>query len=139
MKSPKVRCLSLFNETDERIMSQVKYNVFIEDTDEVIHCTATQNILQAMEQLGRKGIPVGCRGGGCGVCKIQITSGEYITEKMSDEQVSDVEREAGYSLACRTFPKSEIQLRVVGKMAKSVMRGVSLPACWRASNYSQEV
>ena len=30
------------------------------------------HLLRGMERLGRRGIPVGCRGGGCGVCKVQV-------------------------------------------------------------------
>ena len=62
-------------------------------------CDEEQNVLAAMERLGRKGIPVGCRGGGCGVCRVQVTYGHALdggrnTEplKMSKTQVSDADR-----------------------------------------------
>jgi ferredoxin len=72
-----------------------------------------------MEVLGRKGIPVGCRGGGCGICKVRIVEGPYRTAKMSRSCVSEQEQSEGYALACRLFADGDLQLRVVGKMARA--------------------
>ena len=69
-----------------------------------------------MEQLGRKEIPVGCRGGGCGVCRVQVLDGgEYHTGKMSRAQVSVEDEAKGMCLACKLVPESDLQLKVVGK------------------------
>ena len=46
-----------------------RYEVLIEDTGERYDCREDRNLLEGMEALGRKGVPVGCRHGGCGVCK----------------------------------------------------------------------
>tara|TARA_B110000503_G_scaffold142379_1_gene238973 strand:+ start:1119 stop:1346 length:228 start_codon:yes stop_codon:yes gene_type:complete len=73
-----------------------------------------------MQQLGKKGIPVGCRSGGCGVCKVQITSGEYQAKKMSRDHVSEQEEENGIALACRVSPLSNIQLQVLGHLKNVV-------------------
>lgn len=80
-----------------------------------------------MERLGKKGIPVGCRGGGCGVCKVEITEGSYQKRVMSREYVSVEDEAAGRVLACRVNPISDIRVKVLGKMAKNVCRpnGVS--------------
>jgi ferredoxin len=99
------------------------FEVSIENTGERYLCAGAQTLLSGMEMLGRGGIPVGCRGGGCGVCKIQITEGSYATEKMSRAHVSAEEEERGIALACRARPRSNISLRVVGKMIKAVGRG----------------
>ena len=60
-----------------------KFSVLIEDSGETVLCETRDNVLRAMEALGRRGIPVGCRGGGCGVCKVQVLDGVYHTRKMS--------------------------------------------------------
>ncbi|WP_237717053.1 2Fe-2S iron-sulfur cluster-binding protein [Cupriavidus basilensis] len=44
-----------------------------------------------MEALGKRGIPAGCRGGGCGVCKVRIEAGRYHTAKMSRACLSEAE------------------------------------------------
>ena len=100
----------------------MKHQVTIEDTGEVYDCSVTQTLLQGMERLGRKGIPVGCRGGGCGVCKVQITSGEYSTKKMSRACITEQEEAAHRVLACRCLPGGNITLKVLGKLHKAVTR-----------------
>jgi ferredoxin len=98
------------------------YNVTIEDTGEVYRCSDRETLLEGMERLCKKGIPVGCRGGGCGVCKIEIVGGTYRKRVMSREHVSAEEEAAGLVLACRVWPTSDVVLRVVGLMKKNVCR-----------------
>lgn len=101
------------------------FNVTIENTGERYACDGTQSLLAGMERLGRSGIPVGCRGGGCGVCKVHILSGSYVTQKMSRACVSADEELRGIVLACRAQPTADVRLRVIGKMIDGVMQGVS--------------
>ena len=68
-----------------------RYEVIITDTGESYFCAGNQHLLAGMEQLGRKGIPVGCRSGGCGVCKVAILQGEVHALKMSRAEVSAAE------------------------------------------------
>ncbi len=77
-----------------------------------------------MEQLGRKGIPVGCRGGGCGICKIEIVRGDYSCKRMSRAHISVEEEAQGVVLACRTTPQSDLDVRVLGKIQRAVMRAL---------------
>ena len=42
-----------------------KFVIHIEDTGESYTATETRSVLEGMEALGKKGIPVGCRQGGC--------------------------------------------------------------------------
>jgi ferredoxin len=98
----------------------MSYTITIVDTGEEYACRDTQHLLAGMQRLGKKGIPVGCRSGGCGVCKIHILSGEYYSRKMSREHVSEQDETAGVALACRVYPNSDIELRVLGKMEKAV-------------------
>jgi ferredoxin len=100
----------------------IYFNVLIEETGETYRCSPQESLLAGMERLGKKGIPVGCRGGGCGVCKVEITSGTYFKRVMSREYVSVEDEAANRVLACRVKPTSDITLRVLGKMAKNVCR-----------------
>lgn len=101
-----------------------RYQVLIEDTGETYSCDPMRSLLSGMEMLGRKGIPAGCRNGGCGVCKVQITAGTWTAKVMSREHVSEEEQARGCVLACRAMPASDVKLSVVGKMKKSVCRVV---------------
>lgn len=104
------------------------YNVTIEETGETYRCSTEQSLLTGMERLGKKGVPVGCRSGGCGVCKVEIVEGTFTKKVMSREYVSVEDEAAGKVLACRVYPSSDIRLRVLGKMAKNVCKVAALEA-----------
>ncbi|EWS64335.1 Ferredoxin--NAD(P)(+) reductase CarAd [Hydrogenophaga sp. T4] len=53
-----------------------KFAVNVAQTDETFPCAANESLLTGMLRLGRKGIPVGCVNGGCGVCKVRILDGD---------------------------------------------------------------
>ena len=88
-------------------------------------CREDQHLLAGMAAMGKRGIPSGCHGGGCGVCKVRILKGEIDTLVMSRKYVSKTERLNGVVLACRTFPRSDIRLEVIGKMSKNVLKPVA--------------
>jgi ferredoxin len=96
--------------------------ITIENTGESFKCQSDRHLLSAMSRMGKKGIPSGCQGGGCGVCKIQINSGVYDTKKMSRAHVSADEEASGSVLACRVFPRSDLSLSVIGKLQKNIVK-----------------
>ncbi|WP_020656192.1 2Fe-2S iron-sulfur cluster-binding protein [Massilia niastensis] len=96
--------------------------VSLVETGESFQCLAGETLLQGMARLGRKGIPVGCLNGGCGICKVHIVSGEYECGAMSRAHVAEEDICHGVVLACRARPRSDVQLKVVGKMCGSVFR-----------------
>lgn len=96
------------------------YTVTIEETGESYRCSPGETLLAGMERLGRKGIPVGCRGGGCGVCRVEVLSGSFEKRVMSREYVSLEDEALGRILACRVHPASDIRLRVLGKIKKNL-------------------
>ncbi len=104
-----------------------KHRVTVLDTDESYVCGRDESLLAAMVRLGRRGIPSGCHGGGCGICKIRVDVGTYRTRIMSREHVSEEDKRAGRVLACRTYPRSDIRLKVLGKMRKSVLGRAPAP------------
>ena len=97
------------------------HTVTIVNTQETFVCKEDENVLRGMERLARKGIPVGCRNGGCGVCKVRVAAGLYDTRKMSRSVVSEAEEMQGCVLACKIFPRSDLVVEVVGKMVKSIV------------------
>lgn len=105
----------------------MKHAILIEDTGECYACDEHESVLAGMARLGRKGIPLGCRGGGCGVCKVQVTRGEYLVRTMSRQHVSDDDLAHGTVLACRILAQTDLSLKVVGKLNKAVCRTASQP------------
>lgn len=104
----------------------MKYDVTIEASGEVFPCDEGQTVLEGMVGLGRRGIPSGCRGGGCGVCKIEILNGTFEAEIMSRDHVSAEDLAKGRVLACRIRPKSALHVKVIGKMTKA-WNGIAMP------------
>jgi len=103
-----------------------KVTVTIVQTDERFSCAAGESLLAAMAQLGRRGIPVGCLNGGCGVCKVRVLRGEIRKlGPVSRAHVSADEECAGYSLACRVAPEGDVELEVAGKLQKPFLCGAA--------------
>jgi ferredoxin len=100
----------------------MKHTITLVDTGERFHCREDQHLLQGMQsyQVGGpmlKVIPVGCRGGGCGVCRIRILSGEYEAKKMSRKHIPAAEQVEGLALACRIYPHSDLGIEVLPQPA----------------------
>jgi len=57
-------------------------------------------------------LPVGCRRGGCGVCRVRVTRGVYRSDPMSRAHVSAEDEAAGVLLSCCIYPLSELSLRL---------------------------
>ncbi|NQY87641.1 MAG: 2Fe-2S iron-sulfur cluster binding domain-containing protein [Colwellia sp.] len=102
-----------------------KHNIIILDTNETFKCSENDHLLVGMRSLEKKGIPSGCHGGGCGVCKVKIHSekNSYKTLFMSRTHVSKEEEDNGVCLACRVFPLGDIELNVVGKIKRKFING----------------
>lgn len=81
-------------------------------------CASAQRVLVAMEQAFpiplpgmRRPLPVGCRRGGCGCCRVQVISGRYRTDRMSSAHVSEKDAAQGYVLACCLYPDGDLELQ----------------------------
>lgn len=106
-----------------------KAAVVVDQTGEAYSCATTESLLQGMLRLGRRGIPVGCVGGGCGVCKVRIVAGEVTRlGPISRAHVSADEEAQGYTLACRVAPATAVRLVVAGKLEKPFHKGFARAA-----------
>lgn len=96
-------------------------SITIAETDECFSTLKSESVLEGMRRLGKRGIPLGCRSGGCSVCKIQVLSGEYFQYRpMSAEYISKEDLENSCVLACCIKPLSDLKVKVIGKMHKNV-------------------
>ncbi|WP_198971477.1 2Fe-2S iron-sulfur cluster binding domain-containing protein [Xylophilus sp. ASV27] len=93
--------------------------VQIAQTGECYACAGEESLLRGMLRLGRRGIPVGCVNGGCGVCKVRIVEGRVrALGPVSRAHVSADEEARGYTLACRVAPTEPVRLEVAGRLSK---------------------
>jgi 3-phenylpropionate/trans-cinnamate dioxygenase ferredoxin reductase subunit len=103
--------------------------VTMAQTGEQFTCANGKSLLEAMAQLARRGIPAGCCNGGCGVCKVHVRQGTVRKlGPVSRAHVSVDEEDAGYALACRATPESDVELEVTGRMQQPFLDGFVRPA-----------
>lgn len=92
------------------------HRVSIESTGETFACAEDVHVLEAMEAAHCHGIPVGCRNGGCGACKVEIVEGDYSVRKMNRAVVSADEEAARRVLACKVYPRADLVVRALGRV-----------------------
>ena len=99
-----------------------RHQVSIVHSGEAFACDEEDNVLHAASgQLRRKDIPIGCCTGGCGVCKVRVTAGKYVTRKMSRAVCCEEEEASGCVLACKLYPRSDLTIEVLGKMVRAIV------------------
>lgn len=69
---------------------------------------------------------VGCRRGGCGVCKVDLLEGEvHYPETVAEKVLSAEERAEGTCLTCRAVPVGDVTISIRSP------RGVRVTNSWR--------
>ena len=87
-------------------------DVTIEPDGITAKAAADETVLAA---LGRAGLRyrVGCRRGGCGICKVQLIIGEVRYERpIATSVLTNDERVAGICLSCRAVPITNIVIEL---------------------------
>lgn len=87
----------------------MKYTIAFENGP-TFACPADSVVSMAMKRAGVRGTLIGCRGGGCGICRVRILEGNYHTRRMSREHVTEDDEAAGYALGCCLYPDSDLVL-----------------------------
>lgn len=90
--------------------------VLMRDANGVDHeflSPAETPLLQSMIAARLSVIAVGCRGGGCGICRIRVLSGPYRSLPMSRSRISQEDEAQGIVLACRIVPEGEIAIETL--------------------------
>ncbi|MDR0314375.1 MAG: 2Fe-2S iron-sulfur cluster binding domain-containing protein [Oscillospiraceae bacterium] len=87
------------------------YKITVANTGQSFMCSQDEVLLSAMKRARCGPIHYGCFGGGCGVCKMKIISGDVkFVKRMSREHVTLEEEQRGYVLICCVKPLSEVTL-----------------------------
>jgi ferredoxin len=78
-------------------------------------CVSTREAENLLRTLSRAGLRyrVGCKRGGCGICKVQIVLGEVEYERpIAANVLTDDERVEGICLSCRAVPLTNIVIEL---------------------------
>lgn len=78
--------------------------------ERVLRCSPGQDVLNAAIKAGVNWLPVGCRGGGCGVCRVIVRSGSYETGRMNKRLVTSDDAACVFALACKLYPTSDLEI-----------------------------
>ncbi len=87
------------------------YEIRIVGSARTVRCAPGQDILAAAIRSGADWLPIGCRGGGCGVCRISVRSGSYETGRMAKRHVTG-DSPGRLALACRVYPSSDLVIEL---------------------------
>jgi ferredoxin len=85
--------------------------VTVDPTGEEIYLPQGQTVLGGLYAAGYA-YTIGCRRGGCGVCKVDLVQGDVTYDHpVADEVLTDEEREVGVCLTCRAVPDTDVSIR----------------------------
>ena len=99
----------------------MKFRIEIEGCNDAFSCSDDQTVLRCTEIGLKRRIPVGCRQGGCGVCKVEVLEGNYRARVMSRAHVTRDDQEQGRVLACCIWPTSDLRIRVLAPRKKQAI------------------
>lgn len=94
--------------------------ITIHPTGEVIHLQPEETVLSGLYKAGYA-YTVGCKRGGCGVCKVDCHTGEFSYNRpIADTVISADERHDGTCLSCRAVPETDITIELRGESVQLV-------------------
>ena len=86
--------------------------ITIHPTGEVIYLEPGETVLSGLYKAGFA-YTVGCKRGGCGICKVDILAGEFAYNRpVAESVVSETERADGTCLSCRAVPESDLTIEM---------------------------
>ena len=110
--------------TEGRLAGAGAYTITLNPVGDVVACGAGESVLAAILRSGAS-VVFGCRGGGCGTCKMRLISGQVEHGRCSAAVLPEEEKTDGWFLSC--------QARALGDLTVSLTpaneyRG---PTVWR--------
>ena len=102
------------------------YTVSLRPDGDEIACGGEETVLSAILRSGAK-VVFGCRGGGCGACKMRLTSGQVEHGRCSTAVLSDAEKAEGSFLSCQARPLTDLIIELT-----TTNRYRRPSAAWRA-------
>ncbi len=83
------------------------YTLTLSPVGDALPCSPDETLLAAIQRSGAS-VFFGCRGGGCGTCKMRVTSGRVEHGRCSAAVLTAEEKEAGWVLSCQACARSDL-------------------------------
>ena len=94
--------------------------VRIHPSGEEIWLEPEETVLSGLYKAGYA-YTIGCRRGGCAICKVDCHSGEFTYNRpVADTVITDAERADGTCLSCRAVPDGDITIELRGEDVRLV-------------------
>ena len=87
------------------------YTITLLPMGEALPCPQGETVLGAIVRSGAR-VFFGCTGGGCGVCRMRLISGQLDYGRYSTAVLSEAERREGFFLACQAKPLSDLAIQL---------------------------
>ena len=87
-------------------------NLTIHPTGEVVYLEPGETVLGGLYKAGYA-YTIGCRRGGCAICKVDVRDGEFSYDHpVADTVISEQELTDGTCLSCRAVPDSDLTIEM---------------------------
>src|SRR5215468_1244766 len=87
------------------------HRITLSPPGDTVPCDPDETVLAAIIRAGAS-IRFGCRGGGCGVCKIRVLSGSIDHGRCSTAVLTDEEKAGGWALSCQARAQGDLTIEV---------------------------
>jgi len=97
--------------TDSRSRTTGPYMITLDPAGDAVVCRADETVLSAILR-SRATVAFGCRGGGCGACRMRLTAGRVDHGRCSAAVLSEDDKREGSFLSCQARPLSDLTVRL---------------------------
>ena len=97
--------------TDARRGGVGVYTITLTPAGDPVACRPDETVLSAILRCGAK-VVFGCRGGGCGICKMRLVSGRVDHGRCSAAVLSEAEKRDGLFLSCQARPVGHLTVEL---------------------------
>ena len=87
------------------------YRITLSPVGYTVMCGLEETVLTATLGSGAS-VMFGCRGGGCGTCKMRLVSGRVDHGRCSAAVLLEAERESGWFLSCQARALSDLTVEL---------------------------
>ena len=87
------------------------YRISFLPLGDTVVCRTNETVLSSILRSGAK-VGFGCRGGGCGTCKMRLVWGQVDYGRCSAAVLPDEDKRDGLFLSCQARPLSDLTVRL---------------------------
>jgi len=97
------------------------YTLTLSPVGDTVPCDPGKTVLAAILGAGAS-VMFGCRGGGCGTCKMRLTSGQIAHGRCSAAVLLEEEKTCGWFLSCQARALSDLTIELSAANKYHVLR-----------------